>query len=102
MRADPLPGTKGEQKKGAAHGASRLVTFFGMIPNFEPHQAVSVLNSLIRPGDILIASANLMPAGASAAAHVLSQYNNELTREWLGHIEDYRRAQDAEEAGRGV
>ncbi|HHY84242.1 MAG TPA: L-histidine N(alpha)-methyltransferase [Verrucomicrobia bacterium] len=63
--------------------ATRLATFFGMLPNFEPDHAVAVLKSLVRPGSVLIASANLMPAGASASAYVLSQYDNELTREWL-------------------
>src|ERR1044071_6763211 len=42
------------------HG-SRIVTFFGMIPNFEPPDILPKLASLVRPKDFLLFSANLAP-----------------------------------------
>jgi len=63
----------------------RLITFFGMIPNFEPGEILPQLAALIRPEDSLLFSANLAP-GADYAAGVqaiLPQYDNALTRDWL-------------------
>ena len=62
-----------------------LVTFFGMIPNFEPEQILPRLASLVRPKDFLLFSANLA-AGKNYAAgmkKILPQYDNPLTRDWL-------------------
>src|SRR5205814_1549652 len=39
----------------------RLVTFFGMIPNFEPGDILPKLASLLAPSDVLLFSANLAP-----------------------------------------
>jgi L-histidine N-alpha-methyltransferase len=64
---------------------TRLTTFFGMIPNFEPQEILPKLSSLVRPGDWLLFSANLAP-GADYAVGVhrmLPQYDNPLTRDWL-------------------
>ncbi len=65
--------------------ASRLLTFFGMIPNFEPDQILPKLASLVRPGDLLLFSANLAPGTDYAAGlkKILPQYDNDLTRDWL-------------------
>ncbi len=65
--------------------ALRIVTFFGMIPNFEPKQILPKLASLVRPKDFLLFSANLAPAKNYAAGveKVLPQYDNPLTRDWL-------------------
>jgi L-histidine Nalpha-methyltransferase len=65
--------------------ASRLVTFFGMIPNFEPRQILPKLAELLRPNDSLLFSANLAPGADYAAGmkHILPQYDNPLTRDWL-------------------
>jgi len=65
--------------------ASRLVTFFGMIPNFEPRRILPRLVSLLRPRDFLLFSANLAPGKDYAAAmnKILPQYDNQLTHEWL-------------------
>ena len=41
--------------------AARLITFFGMIPNFEPQIILPKLASLVRPKDFLLFSANLAP-----------------------------------------
>jgi L-histidine N-alpha-methyltransferase len=63
----------------------RLVTFFGMIPNFEPQIILPKLASLVRPRDFLLFSANLAPGNNYAAGmkKVLPQYDNLLTRDWL-------------------
>jgi len=63
----------------------RLVTFFGMIPNFEPQQVLPKLVSLVRPKDLLLFSANLAPGNHYAAGMktILPQYDNPLTRDWL-------------------
>jgi uncharacterized SAM-dependent methyltransferase len=65
--------------------ATRLVTFFGMIPNFEPRQIVPKLTELLRPNDFLLFSANLSPGKNYAAGmeKILPQYDNPLTRDWL-------------------
>ena len=64
---------------------SRLVTFFGMIPNFEPGQILPKLASLVRPRDFLLFSANLSPGKNYAAGmkEILPQYDNPPTRDWL-------------------
>ncbi|HVU27756.1 MAG TPA: L-histidine N(alpha)-methyltransferase [Verrucomicrobiae bacterium] len=64
---------------------SRIVTFFGMIPNFEPRDILPKLSSLIRKEDFLLFSANLAPGKnyADGMKKVLPQYDNALTRDWL-------------------
>ncbi len=65
--------------------AARLITFFGMIPNFEPKIILPRLAALLRPADYLLFSANLAPGPDYAAGvqRVLPLYDNDLTREWL-------------------
>ncbi|MGO9000494.1 MAG: L-histidine N(alpha)-methyltransferase [Limisphaerales bacterium] len=62
-----------------------LVTFFGMIPNFEPQIILPKLAALVRPKGLLLFSANLAPGNNYAAGvkNVLPQYDNPLTRDWL-------------------
>jgi L-histidine Nalpha-methyltransferase len=62
-----------------------LVTFFGMIPNFEPQTILPKLASLIRPQDHLLFSANLAPGKnyADGVKKILPQYDNAPTRDWL-------------------
>jgi uncharacterized SAM-dependent methyltransferase len=71
----------------AQHKASigRLVTFFGMIPNFESQDILPKLAMLVRRQDTLLFSANLVPGAdyAAGVAKILPQYDNKLTREWL-------------------
>jgi uncharacterized SAM-dependent methyltransferase len=64
---------------------TRLVTFFGMIPNFEPQFILPRLASLLRLGDWLLFSANLAPGADYAAGMqaILPQYDNAPTRDWL-------------------
>ena len=72
-------------QRGVPTNSSRLVTFFGMIPNFEPQIILPKLAALVRPKDFLLFSANLAP-GADYAADlkkILPQYDNPLTRDWL-------------------
>lgn len=63
----------------------RLVTFFGMMPNFLPGEVLSRLRELLAPGDRLVVSANLAPGEVYEAgvARILPLYDNEPTREWL-------------------
>jgi L-histidine Nalpha-methyltransferase len=65
--------------------ASRLITFFGMIPNFEPDQILPTFASLVRPDDFLLFSANLAPGEhyADGMKKILPQYDNALTADWL-------------------
>ncbi len=64
---------------------ARVVTFFGMIPNFEPGMILPRLASLLRREDWLLFSANLAPGAnyEDGIRRVLPQYDNELTRDWL-------------------
>ena len=65
--------------------AQRIIAFFGMLPNFEPDEALPILASTLRPGDLLIASANLAPGDDYRAGvqKILPLYDNAPTRRWL-------------------
>ncbi|MDB6057527.1 MAG: hypothetical protein JWO95_1371, partial [Verrucomicrobiales bacterium] len=65
--------------------ASRVVTFFGMIPNFEPDAIVPKLRSVLRANDVLLFSANLAPGDdyELGVRQILPQYDNDLTKDWL-------------------
>jgi uncharacterized SAM-dependent methyltransferase len=80
--ADDLPAVFDQT---LAPEAARLITFFGMIPNFEPDLILPRLASLLRPPDTLLFSANLAPGPDYAAGvrQILPQYDNPPTREWL-------------------
>jgi hypothetical protein len=64
---------------------TRVVTFFGMIPNFEPPTVLPKLVSLLRKEDLLLISANLAPGAQYEAGvqRVLPLYDNPETRDWL-------------------
>src|SRR6202012_1274155 len=64
---------------------SSLITFFGMIPNFEPDGILPKLAALVRKKDFLLFSANLAPGADYAAGveKILPQYDNALTHDWL-------------------
>jgi len=90
--ADDLPaiiGTRNTQhdlpRRSEAEAGTRLVTFFGMIPNFEPGQILPKLASLVGKSDWLLFSANLAPGPdyLVGIAKILPQYDNPLTRDWL-------------------
>jgi SAM-dependent methyltransferase len=66
----------------------RLVTFFGLVPNFPPSQLGSIWRAALRPGDLLLASVHLAPATSpgemkTALRVVLPQYDNPETLAWL-------------------
>jgi L-histidine Nalpha-methyltransferase len=65
--------------------SARLLTFFGMIPNFEPQIILPKLANLLRPDDWLLFSANLAPGNDYSAGvqKILPLYDNDLTRDWL-------------------
>lgn len=83
--ASDLAAALGEPGTGAT---VRLVLFFGMLPNFEPGILIPRLAGLLRPGDVLLLSANLAPGAAMEAGvrRVLPQYDNPETRRWLGTV----------------
>jgi len=70
--------------QGGPPGA-RLITFFGMIPNFEPDEILPKLAALVQRNDFLLFSANLAPGADYAAGvkKILPQYDNPLTHDWL-------------------
>src|SRR5882724_4749189 len=80
--ADDLPAVLDRQVNPAD---ARLITFFGMIPNFEPQLILPRLAGLLRPSDFLLFSANLAPGPDYAAGvqRILPLYDNDLTRDWL-------------------
>lgn len=63
----------------------RMFAFFGMLPNFEPAEALNPLAKALRENDLLLLSANLAPGNDYRAGveHVLPLYDNDLTRQWL-------------------
>jgi uncharacterized SAM-dependent methyltransferase len=63
----------------------RIITFFGMMPNFEADLILPKLAALMRPQDLLLLSANLAPGPDYRAGvqHVLPGYDNPRTRAWL-------------------
>ena len=65
--------------------AARLLTFFGMIPNFEPDVILPKLADLLRPNDFLLFGANLAPGAdyATGVNRILPLYDNDLTRDGL-------------------
>ncbi|MBI3875108.1 MAG: L-histidine N(alpha)-methyltransferase [Verrucomicrobia bacterium] len=66
-------------------GVQRVVTFFGMLPNFSPTEVLPRLAGLLRPNDVLLVSANLAPGKdyTSGVRRILPSYDNALTGEWL-------------------
>jgi L-histidine Nalpha-methyltransferase len=66
-------------------GKRRVITFFGMLPNFEPEPVLSRLAEIVGPEDLLLLSANLAPGKDYDAGinRVRPLYENDLTRDWL-------------------
>ncbi|MBE9040450.1 L-histidine N(alpha)-methyltransferase [Oscillatoriales cyanobacterium LEGE 11467] len=63
----------------------KIITFFGMIPNFYPDRILPILSEFLNGEDILLFSANLAPGSnyLQGINKILPQYDNELTRDWL-------------------
>lgn len=69
----------------AFEGSPKLMTFFGMLPNFEPNEIIPRVGALLGRGDYLLCSANLAPGTdyPKGVRAVLPQYENALTNDWL-------------------
>ena len=67
------------------NSAPRIVTLFGIVPNFKPAPLLSRLSNLLRSTDLLLISANLAPGPdyVRGVEAVLPQYDNALTHDWL-------------------
>jgi L-histidine Nalpha-methyltransferase len=67
----------------------RLLSCFGMLPNFAYRAFLPYVQSLMRPGDVLLISANLSPVPYSESwAHILPQYDNPLAHAWFAGLLD--------------
>ena len=68
-----------------AETSRTLVTFFGMIPNFEPKAILPNIAAILRPGGYLLLSGNLASGDDYEAGvrKVLPQYDNPCTEAWL-------------------
>jgi L-histidine N-alpha-methyltransferase len=76
-----------------APNETRIFTFYGLLPNFEPGEILPQLRSWLRPEDVLVLSANLAPAldetvesYLEAMQRILPQYQNPETLEWVGRV----------------
>ncbi len=67
---------------GQAPG-TRVITLYGMLPGIEAFAAIAAALALLRPGDLLAVSANLLPEDDDALQRITAQYDNALTRDWL-------------------
>ena len=70
---------------GTSQGIPRVVTCFGLMPNVDPLVISARLAALVRPGDVLLVGANLVPAEnyEQSTRAVLGEYDNPETRGWL-------------------
>ena len=75
---------------GMENRLPRVITFFGMVPNFIPSAVIRLLHAVLRPGDVVLASAHLAPVRTenpgevrAAMDSVLPQYDNPETLAWL-------------------
>jgi uncharacterized SAM-dependent methyltransferase len=67
----------------------RLLACFGMLPNFVYSTFLPYVGSLMRPGDVLLLSANLSPGVyADAVSRILPQYDNPYARTWYTGLLD--------------
>lgn len=72
-------------KQFAPTDSPRLITCFGLIPNFEPPTIFPLLSGLLRQGDHLLLSGNLAPGSDYSAGveNILPLYDNPMTEDWL-------------------
>ena len=69
--------------------SQRLLACFGMLPNFAYRTFLPYVRSLMRPGDMLLLSANLSPGLYSdAVARIVPQYDNPLAHAWYTGLLD--------------
>ena len=64
----------------------RVITCFGMLPNFSPAALIAYLAGLLRPGDLALVSANLSPGTGwpENGPTILPQYDNPPAHDWYG------------------
>lgn len=62
-----------------------VLFYFGMLPNMDSEYAWTFLSNWARAEDLVLLSANLVSRSeaTSGLPHILPQYDNELTRNWL-------------------
>lgn len=69
--------------------SKRVLSCFGMIPNFEYHAFLPYIRRLMRPGDLLLLSVNLSPRPFDVSrTHILPQYDNPLAHAWFSGLLD--------------
>lgn len=68
---------------GARRPGTRVVTLFGALSTLGVDSLMAAV-SLLGPGDLLVASGNMLPSAPGARDAVMAQYDNPATREWLG------------------
>lgn len=68
---------------GSPAGSIRLMTLFGMLPNFKPELLLRSLGCWLLKGEFLVFSANLVSDYVAGMPTVLPQYDNALTNDWL-------------------
>ena len=91
------------EREAGGENLPRLFTFFGLVPNLAPSVVTRLFRSILRSGDLLLASAHLAPAGpgtdlSAAMQSVLPQYNNPETLAWLGAAVEHLGLEDLVEA----
>ena len=64
----------------------RLVTLYGILPGLEAAPALAAAQAILRPGDLLAVSANLLPDHPGALERIIAQYDNPPTRRWLSAL----------------
>jgi uncharacterized SAM-dependent methyltransferase len=67
----------------------RLLSCFGMLPNFDYTTFLPYIRSLLRPEDCLLISANLSPTPLpTSQVHILPQYDNPFAHTWFTGLLD--------------
>jgi uncharacterized SAM-dependent methyltransferase len=77
LAAEDLPKMVGEAP------GTRVITLYGMLPGIDAFPAMAAALALLRSGDMLAVSANLLPDEDGALERIAAQYDNEPTRDWL-------------------
>lgn len=73
------------QQLDQQNNSQKIITFFGMIPNFTPDEILPILNNFLNKDDLLLMSANLAPGNdyLTGIKKIMPQYDNNLTKDWL-------------------
>jgi uncharacterized SAM-dependent methyltransferase len=69
------------------HPSTRLLSCFGMIPNFDHQTFLPYLRRLMQPHDLLLISANLSPESyPDGCAAIMPQYDNPFSHAWFAGL----------------